>query len=131
MLLIRASVAPSLIAGAGLGLFAAEPVAAGATVWRFEPAFDRLLDIADVRAAPAAFRAFFDTYCYESHEFPGRYVLSCDHAKFINHAAAPNIASRGLTSHAVRAIAAGEEITCDYGAALKGWPGFGAPAVPT
>lgn len=129
MLLIPTFVAPSAIQG--LGLFAAQAVEPGVAVWRFTPPYDQLLDIAEVRRAPAAFRAFFDTYCYVSHDFPGRYVLSCDHAKFINHADSPNIASEGTTSVATRAIAAGEEITCDYGAALADWPGFDAPAVPT
>jgi len=78
MLLVATHVAPSSIAG--LGLFAAEPVAAGQVIWRFEPKFDQLLDIDDVRAMPAAFRAFFDMYCYEAHAFPGRYVLLCDPA---------------------------------------------------
>ena len=129
MLLVPTFVAPSPIQG--LGLFATEPVAAGMPVWRFAPPFDQLLDIDDVRGTPAAFRAFFDTYCYVSHDFPDRYVLSCDHAKFINHADMPNIRSEGTTSVATRNIAAGEEITCDYGAALADWPGFDAPAVPT
>lgn len=129
MLLVPTRVAPSPVEG--LGLFAAEDIAAGTEVWRFEPRFDQLIDIADVRTAPAAFRRFFDTYCYESHDFPGRYVLSCDHAKFINHSDAPNIAARGLSSYATRDIAAGEEITCDYGASLANWPGFDAPPNPT
>lgn len=129
MLLVSNFVAPSPIQG--LGLFAADAIAAGTPVWRFTPPFDQLLDIDEVRRAPAAFRAFFDTYCYVSHDFPDRYVLGCDHAKFINHADLPNIASRGTTSFATRPIAAGEEITCDYGASLANWPGFDAPAVPT
>lgn len=129
MLLVPTYVAPSAIQG--LGLFAVEPIAAGTPVWRFTPPFDQLLDIEDVRRAPAAFRHFFDTYCYVSHDFPGRYVLSCDHAKFINHADAPNMASEGTISVATRDIAAGEEITCDYGTALADWPGFDAPAMPT
>lgn len=129
MLLVMTRVAPSPIAG--LGLFAVEDIAAGQAVWRFQPGFDQLLDIAEVRRMPDAFRRFFDTYCYQSHDFPGRYVLSCDHAKFINHSDAPNLVSRGTTSVAARAVAIGEEITCDYGAALNGWPGFDAPAVPT
>lgn len=129
MLLVSTCVAPSPVQG--LGLFAADRIIAGTPVWRFTPPFDQLLDIADVRSTPAAFRAFFDTYCYESHDFPGRYVLSCDHAKFINHSERPNIASERTTSHATRDIAAGDEITCDYGASLANWPGFDATPVPT
>ncbi len=129
MLLVATTVAPSTIAG--LGLFAAEPVAAGQVIWRFEPKFDLLLDIDDVRAAPKPFRAFFDMYCYEAHAFPGRYVLLCDHAKFINHSENPNIASEALTTHALCDIAVGDEIVSDYRAGLANWPGFDAPPVPT
>jgi len=79
MLLVSTRVAPSSVQG--LGLFAVDPIAVGTPVWRYMPPFDQLIDIAEVRAAPASFRAFFDTYCYESHDFPSRYVLSCDQCK--------------------------------------------------
>lgn len=129
MLLVTTTIGPSAIAG--LGLFAAEPIAVGQVIWQFEPKFDLLLDIDDVRAAPKPFRAFFDMYCYEAHAFPGSFVLLCDHAKFINHAEDPNIASAALTSHALREIAVGDEITSDYRAGFANWPGFDAPPVPT
>lgn len=129
MLIVHTRVLPSPIQG--LGLFADEDIAEGQPVWRFELKFDQLVDIDDVRGMPAAFRHFFDTYCYESHDFPGRYVLGCDHAKFINHSEDPNIVARGTTSYAARAIKAGEEITTDYRASLANWPGFDAPPVPT
>jgi uncharacterized protein len=123
MLLVPTRVAPSPIAG--LGLFAAEPIRQGAVLWRFMEGFDQLISLETVDGLPEAFRRFLDTYAYVSHAFPGRLVLSCDHAKFMNHSEDPNTASEGLETYARRAIAAGDEITCDYRACCVGWPGFG------
>lgn len=122
MLLVPTRVAPSGIQG--LGLFAVEDVAEGAEIWRFADGVDLLLPIESIPGLPDAFRAFLDTYGYTPQAFPGRIVLSCDHAKFMNHAEQPNTVSRDLSSFASRPIGAGEEITCDYRAVCAGWPGF-------
>lgn len=123
MLLVRTRLGASGIHG--IGVFAAEPVAAGAAVWRFAPGLDQLIPLEEVPGLPDAFRAYLDTYAYEAPEFPGRLVLSCDHAKFLNHSEDPNTALRPLETLARRAIQEGEEITCDYRAVCAGWPGFG------
>lgn len=123
MLLVPMRVAPSAIQG--LGLFAAADIAEGAEIWRFAEGLDLLLPVADIPALPAAFRAFLDTYGYTPHAFPGRILLSCDHAKFMNHADEPNTVARDLSSFARVPIRSGEEATCDYRAACAGWPGFG------
>ena len=123
MLLVPTRVAPSVIQG--LGLFATENVAEGAEIWRFADGVDLLLPVETIPELPAAFRAFLDTYGYTPHAFPGRIVLSCDHAKFMNHAEHPNTVGRNLSSFACRPIAAGDEITCDYHDVCAGWPGFG------
>lgn len=122
MLLVPTRVAPSAIQG--LGLFATDAIAEGVEVWRFAPGFDLLIPFDDVPALPAAYRAYLDTYAYPSEAFPGRLVVSCDHAKFMNHAPDPNVVGRGLSSFANRPIAAGEELTCDYRAVCSGWSGF-------
>jgi SET domain-containing protein len=44
----------------------------------------------------------------------GGMVLSCDHAKFLNHSDDPNTDIQGEATFARRAIAKGDEITCDY-----------------
>lgn len=123
MLLVPTYVAASAIEG--LGLFAAGPIAAGAPLWRYEPGFDLLIPLDQLETLPEAFRGYLDRYAYESPDFPGRLVLSCDHAKFLNHSDDPNAGGRGLLTHARRAIAAGEEITCDYRECCADWPGFG------
>lgn len=123
MLLVPTYVAPSPIQG--LGLFAAEPIAEAAPLWRFEPGLDLLIPLEQVETLPDAFRAYLDRYAYGSPDFPDRLVLSCDHAKFLNHSEDPNTGGRGLLTHTRRAIARGEEITCDYRECCADWPGFG------
>ena len=122
MLLIPTIVAPSTVQG--LGLFAAEPIAAGAPVWRFEPGFDRLLDAGWAATLPPVPRAFLDRHAYRSPEFPGQVVMPGDDARFLNHSETPNIESAGRQTHALRDIAAGEELFCDYRQTVAGWNGF-------
>ena len=122
MLLVPTRVAPSPIQG--LGLFAAADIAEGAEVWRYAEGFDLLLPVEEIPALPEAFRAYLDTYGYTPQAFPGRILLSCDHAKFMNHADDANTVARDLSSFARIPIRAGQELTCDYRAACAGWPGF-------
>ena len=122
MFLIKTRIGPSRIHGTGV--FALEPAAAGTVIWRYEPAFDRLIGEAEVAAAPPAFRAFLDTYAYRALAVAGGVILPCDHARFLNHSDDPNTAERPFESLAARPIAVGDEITCHYGAFCEGWNGF-------
>ena len=123
MLLIRTRVDRSSIHG--VGVFACESVASGMVVWRYHPQFDRTVSAEERAAAPPAFRAYLDAYAYPSADIGGAMLLSCDHAKFLNHSDDPNTEERPFISLARRPIAPGEEITCDYGAFCLGWSGFG------
>jgi SET domain-containing protein len=116
MTLIKTRVAPSRIHG--LGLFAVEAVPRGAPVWRFQPGFDQEFSPEQFAALPPLAREHTRWFCFVSRE-SGRVILSGDHACFINHAAdantgAPPGAVPPVTTVALRDIAAGEEITCDY-----------------
>ena len=122
MFLIRTRVGPSAIHG--VGVFAREAVPAGTVVWRYDPAFDRIVTAAEVDGAPPAFRAYLDAYAYPSADLGGATVLCCDDAKFLNHSDDPNTVERPFASVAARPIAAGEEITCDYGTFCVGWTGL-------
>lgn len=101
--------AQSQIPGAGLGLFAAEPIRAGETIWQFDKGADRI--ICDV---PPGIPTEF-VQCYGFAFSPLTFLLCVDDARFINHSCDPNGKSDGpgLTV-AARDIAAGEEITEDY-----------------
>ncbi|MGI3899999.1 MAG: SET domain-containing protein [Janthinobacterium lividum] len=123
MFLIHTRVGPSPIHG--IGVFAVRAVPEGTVVWRYDPAFDRIVTDDEVTRSPAGFRAYLDAYAYPAADLDGAIVLCCDHAKFLNHSETPNTAERPFLSVASRPIAAGEEITCDYGAFCMGWKGFG------
>jgi SET domain-containing protein len=123
MLVIRTYVAPSRIEG--LGVFAAEAVAAGAVLWRPDPRFDLAIPEADYGAGSPALRDLLDRYSYPCPLRPGILVYESDNGRFMNHSEATNTdfsaEGQGL---ATRAIAAGEEITCDYAQFHSGFRGF-------
>jgi len=116
MLLIETRVAPSAIHG--LGLFALKKISRGTPVWKFQPGFDREFSADEFSALllPAQLHlrwfAFLD--CAN-----GNWILSGDHACFMNHATEPNTgaspdAHAPVITVALRDIATDEEITCDY-----------------
>ena len=92
MFLIDTRVGPSAIHG--VGVFALEPVAAGAIVWRYEPAFDRRIEPGELAGLPRRSAPTSGRYAYPSADLGGALVLSCDHAKFLNHSEAPNTVER-------------------------------------
>ena len=116
MMLVRTRVAPSGIHG--MGLFAVEPIARDTPMWRFEPGFDHDFSPAQFAALPAPAREHTRWFCFVS-KADGHVILSGDHACFINHSPAHNTgalpdAQPPVTTVALRDIAAGEEITCNY-----------------
>ncbi len=114
MLLVRTYVAQSAIEG--VGVFAAEPIARGAPVWRLEPSLDRLIPVETWRAAPPYLKELIDRYAYPSADHPGHVVYDFDNGRFMNHSSEPNTDfSADQGGIAARDIAVGEEITCDYG----------------
>jgi hypothetical protein len=113
MLLVKTRAQASAIEG--VGLFAAEPIAKGAIVWRFEPGIDLVVPEARVAAMPEAARAFFGRYAFPCPFFPGGLLLGFDNTRFVNHSQAPNLDNTGPETIALRDIAEGEELTTDYG----------------
>jgi uncharacterized protein len=103
----------------GLGLFAAESVPCGTPVWRFQPAFDHEFSPTEFAALPALARAHTRWFCFVD-TMTGHVILSGDHACFINHSLDPNTGAPAedeqapVTTVALRDIATGEEITCNY-----------------
>ncbi len=114
MLLVPTYIAPSAIQG--LGLFLAEPIAAGVRVWTFDTRIDRTFTSADLEALPALARQHIEAHAvYNAAR--DRWMMPGDDARFINHANRAN--TRSLETAfgddiAVRDLARGEEITCDY-----------------
>lgn len=122
MFLIRTLVGPSQIHGNGV--FTREAVPLDTVVWRFEPIFDRVISDDELKRMPAAFCEYIDMYAYRSSDLGGRLLLTCDHAKFLNHSTDPNTTELPLESVARRHINQGEEITCDYSKFCADWTGF-------
>ena len=117
MLLVPTTIAASPIHG--IGLFAAEPIPAGTPVWALDPLFDRVFPAAELAHRPDHVRAFLEHYC-EYFPETDELVLSGDADRFTNHSDDPNTRVDGENRPdarviAIRDIAAGEEITCDYG----------------
>lgn len=101
----------------GLGVFAVAPVPAGTVVWALTPDIDVVIapERFDVLTrSPGPEGDFLARYAYFDRA-RGAYVLCADDARFMNHAAHPNVgetvADRCV---ALRDITAGEELTCDY-----------------
>ena len=116
MILIHTRVAPSTIHG--MGLFTIGPVAKGTPIWRFEPGFDHDFSPEQFAALPLLAREHTRWFCFVS-KVDGHVILSGDHACFINHSptnntGAPPNPQSPVTTVALRDLAAGEEITCDY-----------------
>jgi len=116
MMLIRARVRPSTIHG--MGLVAAAPVPRGTPIWRFEPGFDHDFSPKAFNALPPLAREHTRWFCFVSRE-NGHVILGGDHACFINHSPDPNTGTPSpgflpTVSVALRDIAEGEELTCDY-----------------
>lgn len=113
MMVVPTYVAPSPIEG--VGVFAAEPIAAGTLIWRLDPALDRLIHARDVALLPPLFQKFVERYAYPWPHDNDMLIVELDNGRFMNHADAPNTRfddpDAGFT---LRAIAAGEELTCDY-----------------
>lgn len=107
----------------GLGVFAARPIGQGTVVSRFMPPFDVHFPPALLSALSPAERTFLETYAYLSR-FSHVYVLPGDHDRFMNHSDTPNVGMHpdGSTENvALRDIAAGEELTCDYRSFDAAW----------
>lgn len=119
MLLVKTRVLASPIEG--VGLFADEPIAKGAVVWRFEPDIDLVVPEARVAALPEAARAFFSRYAFPCSFFPGGLLLGFDNTRFVNHSTTPNLDNKGPETIALHDIAQGQELTTDYGELEEGF----------
>ena len=87
MFIIQTRIGPSTIHGTGV--FADEDVAQGQPIWQFAPGLDLVVPFETIAAAPKAFRDYMDMYAYISPLVAGGMILSCDHAKFLNHSDDP------------------------------------------
>jgi hypothetical protein len=117
MLLVKAILKQSAIHG--LGCFAAEDIAKGQVVWRLDPRLDVITPCDKLGALPESIQWFLTIWGYSTEIDGQRVCILCgDHAKHMNHSDQPNCADQfidGVSANvALRDIAAGEELTCNY-----------------
>ena len=113
MMQVNTYVAASQIEG--VGVFTAEPITKGQVVWSFDPMFDVLIPEADYENARPLVKDFLDKYAYPSPDKPGYLVYETDNGRFMNHIEKPNLDfSEEGGAKALRDIAPGEELTCNY-----------------
>jgi SET domain-containing protein len=113
MLLVDAYLDKSPIQG--IGLFAKHPIAKGTQIWVLDCRFDRLIERELYESLTGAVKSYLDRYAYPHRPDPRYIVFEADDARYMNHADDPNCDfSRLEVAYALRDIAAGEEMTCDY-----------------
>lgn len=112
MLIVRTYVAPSKIKGAGNGLFAAAPIAAGAVVYKRHLHSYKIISRQDAAELPEVVQATLRT---RATLRPEGWYIAWDDGQFINHADEPNLIY-GHTGDviAARPIAKDEELTENY-----------------
>lgn len=113
-MLVNTYVAPSAIEG--VGVFAVELIPAGTRIWRLEPSFDRLIRKQDLLTLAPLMQAFVDRYAYPLLNDPETLIVELDNGRFMNHDPGdPNTRFDDPDAgFALRDIAAGEELTCNY-----------------
>jgi hypothetical protein len=97
----------------GHGVFATEMIPMGTITW-VRDVMDREFMPDQLNALPLPLREKVLTYSYRNNK--GNYLLCWDHTKFINHSFDANCMTTPYGFEiAVRHIAAGEQLTNDYG----------------
>ena len=97
----------------GHGVVALRDIPAGTITW-VQDALDRVLQPRDVAKLGEPFAGTLDKYCFRNQH--GHWILCWDHARFVNHSFRSNCITTAFNFEiAVRDIAAGEELTDDYG----------------
>lgn len=97
----------------GYGVFATRPIPRGTITWARDE-LDQTLSPERARAIAPPLREVFRRYSYVDGR--GDHVLCWDLARYLNHACEATCLSPGYSFEiAVRDIAAGEELTDDYG----------------
>ena len=97
----------------GYGVFATRTIPRGTVTW-VRDALDRGFTRAAIDAMGPGYREILEKYTFV--DAAGEHVLCWDIARFMNHSCEPNCLAPGYDFEiAVRDVAAGEELTDDYG----------------
>ena len=97
----------------GYGVVALKPIPQGTITWALDK-LDRIFSPEQVRGMEALYQQVLDKYTYRNAD--GNHILCWDNARFINHSSHANCLTTAYEFEiAIRDIAAGEELTDDYG----------------
>ncbi|MDZ4183419.1 MAG: SET domain-containing protein-lysine N-methyltransferase [Desulfuromonadales bacterium] len=97
----------------GWGVFATRPIPQGTIVWTLCE-LDRRLSPAWRTALMPPCRQLLDRYTYV--DAAGDFILCWDHGRYVNHSCDPAMLGIGSDVEiAVRDLAPGDELTCEYG----------------
>ena len=100
----------------GRGVFACRNIAAGTLVW-VRSDLDPAYSVERLSRMSSACRAYVNRYAYVDQR--GDFVLCIGNGKYVNHSCDPATLSFPPEFNlAVRDIALGQEITCDYGVSV-------------
>ncbi|HJQ60149.1 MAG TPA: SET domain-containing protein, partial [Vineibacter sp.] len=96
----------------GYGVVALEPIPRGTVLWVLCQ-LDLVLNAQQMAAFGAQYQPILDRYAYI--DSAGRHILCWDAGRYINHSCDPAMLGvGGEVEIAVRDIAQGEELTCEY-----------------
>lgn len=99
----------------GVGLFSRGPVVKGTKVWEHLPGLEVVIDPALMPSYPETVQLYLKRYCYPHPLEKGMWVLDGDNGRFYNHSETPNCEfKQPMVGYALRDIAEGEELTCNY-----------------
>ncbi|MER9844430.1 SET domain-containing protein-lysine N-methyltransferase [Mesorhizobium australicum] len=99
----------------GIGVFAKNHIAKGTLVWKLDPRFDRIIDVETYEGETGPVKNYLDRYSYPDRRDPAYIVFEADDARYMNHDDEPNCdVSSPEETYALRDIAPGEEMTCNY-----------------
>ena len=115
MFVVQTSLRPSPIQG--LGCFAEVPIKKGQVVWEFDPRLDIKIPVSALETFPPFMREHFLVYAYVEMVNGEEVMIYCaDFSKHMNHSDDANLFDTGdnLREFALRDIAVGEELTCNY-----------------
>jgi hypothetical protein len=99
----------------GIGVFAKNSIAKGTLVWKLDARFDRRIPVDTYESQTGPVKSYLDRYSYPDRRDPSFIVFEADDARYMNHDDDPNCdVSTPEETYALRDIAAGEELTCNY-----------------
>jgi SET domain-containing protein len=99
----------------GIGVFAKNHIPRGTLIWKLDPRFDRVIEVDTYESETGPVKSYLDRYSYPDRRDPAYIVFEADDARFMNHDDDPNCdVSSPEETYALRDIAPGEEMTCNY-----------------